>query len=482
MMGVDWQTQFFEGEGVLVGISGGADSVYLALVLSGKLHPPFLSTPLPKLRVVLYNAKYEGRAGEADDDIEFLKAFAKAEELPFIWDPIAPDYKGPTGNLEADLREWRYERMRFIARERGLHYLALGHNLNDVAETFLVMALRGSGPRGLGSLKPMRKLEGAPLLTLIRPLLSMEREEIRSELTRAGYTWKEDSMNADGLVRRNVLRHQVFPILQGLEPAAIRVIAKSAELCAQEHEAVNHWAQGILKTALMSPEPEKRILLPTQVLQENLPNLSLILRSMPTVGSLSQNEVLQISSQLWDSSPSDWLFRLPQNLPHREKAGWVYIYRGHFFVTSEADCAEALCRELERNWTSLFESPKKWRKSWRGKDSRLKVSSVKKRPKKLGICDILLPKELLKKVVFRRVKPLDKMMIKSGRSKTVRSVLQEEGIARLVRDRVQGLYLENELLWIPGVRRSESHHVSEEMIRNGEAVCLRWRPLLPVEQ
>ena len=485
-LNVDWSRFFLGGEKIMVGISGGADSLYLALILAGKLRHRLLEQQLPPLRLTLYNAKFEGRGEEAQDDVDFLRGIAEQLGAEFLWDSIPEDWQGSTTNLEADLREWRYERMIELARERGCSLIALGHNLNDVAETFLLMALRGSGPRGLGSLRPLRRLEGEPGVTLIRPLLQLTREEIRSELLAAGYTWREDSYNLDApgspnLVRRNILRHRVLPQLQELEPAVVRLLAKSAELCTVEHEAVNSWADEVLRRAVLCVEPTKRLLIPLSLLQENARKLPLILRRIPCLGTLSLNDLGAIQEAILNPVEGEWWMELAAQPPLRRSPAVVGVFRKRFFATNEQPTELALCRELERDWQALFEPPKKWKSDWVGIDSRLKIDKPKKMPKGLGKCDVAFPKHIFKEAHFRPLQNTDKIAIKSGRTKSTKSALQEAGIPVKARPFVLGLFFEDELLWIPGIRRSELYPVSEKMAEAGEVIRIRWRPLLPTE-
>jgi tRNA(Ile)-lysidine synthase len=114
--------------------------------------------------------------------------------------------------------------------------LALAHHRDDQAETFLLRALRASGPDGLAAMRGWRA-HGRGWLW--RPLLETPRAELLSHAQRAGIHWIEDPSNADTTPDRNFLRHELLPLLQRRWPHASAGFARSAGLCAEAGELLD---------------------------------------------------------------------------------------------------------------------------------------------------------------------------------------------------------------------------------------------------
>jgi tRNA(Ile)-lysidine synthase len=117
----------------------------------------------------------------------------------------------------------------FAAELRDDEILALAHHRDDQAETFLLRALRASGPDGLAAMRPWRR-HGRGWLW--RPLLALPRSELLAWAQRQGLHWVEDPGNRDSAPDRNFLRHEVLPLLQRRWPQAGAAFARSAGLSA----------------------------------------------------------------------------------------------------------------------------------------------------------------------------------------------------------------------------------------------------------
>ena len=185
------------GETVLVGVSGGADSVALLRALLALR--PALGLTLHVLHV------HHGLRPEADSEA------ALVEDLGLRWGvPVTIErvhvVAEPGESLEARGRRQRYAALAKWARALGASRVALGHTADDQAETVLMRMLEGAGPRGLAGIPPVRG-------PYIRPLIEIRRREIEAELEGAGLTWAEDPSNRDPKFLRNRIRHDVLPYL-----------------------------------------------------------------------------------------------------------------------------------------------------------------------------------------------------------------------------------------------------------------------------
>ena len=129
---------------------------------------------------------------------------------------------GPGG--EASLRAARHRLLRESARRSGATKIALGHTLDDQAETVLMRLMRGSGVEGAAAIFPV--VDGL----FVRPLLEISRREVVVYLESLGVSWREDSTNGDLRLARNRIRRELIPYLQShFNPSVVAALARSAE-------------------------------------------------------------------------------------------------------------------------------------------------------------------------------------------------------------------------------------------------------------
>ena len=199
-------------EPVLLALSGGADSVYL-------LHT--LARARPRPRVLAVHVDHRLRGAESTEDGMFCARLCARLQVPFARAEVEIDPDAP--NLEARAREARYRALADQARAAGLRTILTGHHEDDALETLLLRWMRGSALPGLAGLKPRNVLAGgtstapedeARAVTVVRPLLSMRREEVRRLLRDAGFTWREDSSNASPRFTRNRVRSELLPQIE----------------------------------------------------------------------------------------------------------------------------------------------------------------------------------------------------------------------------------------------------------------------------
>jgi tRNA(Ile)-lysidine synthase len=233
---------------VLAGVSGGADSVCLALVLN-ELGYDFAITHL--------NHGLRGR--DSDQDEEFTRRLAERLGVQFFGKVVsllrpspyplfslrpiglALRVPGGEGNLEAAGRHERKKFFQEIALEHGFTKIAVAHTRSDRVETFLLNLLRGSGSEGLVAM-------GAVSGDTIRPLIETSREEIETYLKEQNQDWRTDSTNLDQGFARNRLRHAVLPELASkFNPNLIQTLSRTVEILEAEDawmgEQANKWIE-----------------------------------------------------------------------------------------------------------------------------------------------------------------------------------------------------------------------------------------------
>ncbi len=217
-----WPAERWRDCGVVVGCSGGADSVALAITLSAlRNHPASQGAPLGFLKVVHVNHGLRGDASDGDE--QFVSELAGRLGLEFHvvrLSEIADD--------EASLRSAREAVFSDYAHSIGARYVAVGHTADDNAETMLHHLFRGTGPAGLSGIAPFRPLGSDAVL--VRPMLAARRVEIRSTLHRLGIAWREDASNTDTRYTRNWIRHELLPLVESRYPDAVPRVANAASL------------------------------------------------------------------------------------------------------------------------------------------------------------------------------------------------------------------------------------------------------------
>jgi tRNA(Ile)-lysidine synthase len=176
--------------------------------------------------------------------------------LPIYIEKITLELK-PGDSLEEKARQARYDVLKKYVKKETV--LLTAHNLNDQAETFLLQALRGAGPKGLSAM-PMQKhfSEGV----LLRPLLSFSRDALEKYARENNLQWIEDDSNVDPRFRRNFLRHDIFPLLKKYYPAVMQNVSRSARLCAEHEEIVTAMIQQdfeFIKTEVISKIDLKKL-------------------------------------------------------------------------------------------------------------------------------------------------------------------------------------------------------------------------------
>ena len=210
------------GPGLLVGVSGGRDSVALLHWLRAREG------------LVVCHVDHALRA-ESGEDARFVERLAHEWGCEFTSERVNVRAlaKQRKLSLETAAREARYEFFARTARERGVALLVLGHHADDQVETFLFNLLRGAGPGGLGGMSAESERKDG--LRVVRPLLGVWREEIDAYIAAHALTFREDASNADAAHTRNRIRHSALPALSTALGRDVRAaLWRAAELLRAE--------------------------------------------------------------------------------------------------------------------------------------------------------------------------------------------------------------------------------------------------------
>ena len=335
-------------------VSGGADSVAL-LVLMASLRASH------GFEAVVLHFDH-GIRKESADDAAFVKRLAARFGLPFHAARVkVTRRKGESIEMAA-----RRERLKFFAASmKHLHLdcIATGHQMDDVAETFLMRLKRSSGAAGLAGLKPVSFVEG---IVFIRPLLNVRGKDLRDYLKARGIAWREDSTNADTSILRNKVRHVILPFLaRELDPQIVEHICRSAsylrELSEGEARGVaRRWAletrpptDGTSVVPVMACPTDEGTLVGRRVFALSVEAAQGYEKTVAEIGSLPADCWMDAAAlkgrtlevRAWRAG--DWM--RPSGFPHRRKLQDIFVtaktppaIRHSLPVVADAETGEVL--------------------------------------------------------------------------------------------------------------------------------------------
>ncbi len=194
---------FDKKDKLLLGVSGGVDSVVLSHLIS-RYGNDF----------ALAHCNFNLRGDESDGDESFVERFAEDLGVKFYLTSFETnDFAEEMGiSIEMAARKLRYDWFEKIRSENGFDYIVVGHQLDDVLETFFLNLSRGTGIRGLSGIK-------AKTGKILRPLLFASRLEIEKYAVDNNLDFRFDSSNDDVIFKRNKVRHQILPLMEELNPS-----------------------------------------------------------------------------------------------------------------------------------------------------------------------------------------------------------------------------------------------------------------------
>ena len=269
---------------VVIGVSGGADSVSLLLAMEELVGLKKLD-----LRLVAAHYNHHLRDLESDADEDFVRQVTTERKIELVVGHAEPV---TDGNIEQKARVARYGFLSQTAEKVNAFAVLTGHTMNDQAETFLINLLRGSGPTGLCGMKPVRPLDeekrrrgeevirsecevaaenpvdtdvespllpfsSSPLL-LVRPLLTWaKRIHTEGYCRDQGVEYRYDTMNEDTAFKRVRIRKILLPLLEDFNPNIVETLARTATLMQRVPDPKPRTHEDTLEIAAlraMSPE------------------------------------------------------------------------------------------------------------------------------------------------------------------------------------------------------------------------------------
>lgn len=430
---------------IVLGISGGADSVCLLKILARWKEAWGIS-----LRAV--HVHHQLRGEEADADERFVRELCENEGIPcrvFHEDVQGMAQREKIGLEEAG-RIARYRCFATVCKDVGGGKIALAHHQDDLAETMLHHLVRGTGMAGLCSLKPVSG-------NRIRPLLCLEKEEILVYLEAAGQPWRTDSSNLEDDYTRNRIRHHVLEELKTeVNPRAVRHMAQLSEeleetravlaqvAAKKRRQYVRKSEKGMLLAEELKKEPD---LIGRQIVHDLLKEISGKQKDFTRIH-------VEAVQELWNRKVG-----ARRDLPYGMQA--IRTYDGIYLERKAEKCET---RDSEKNAGIQINVHSEGTESFQIGELTLTVSRTardfgeipEKKYTKWFDYD-----KIKNSPCVRTRRQGDYLTVNSeGGRKKLNRIFIDEKIPAEMRDRLPVVAAGSEILWIPGGRMNEKYKIT----------------------
>lgn len=225
---------FADAQVFLLAVSGGMDSMCMAdLYLRCFGAESF----------AIAHCNFHLRGEESDGDEALVTKWAGENGIRMhCVDFDTAGYASDNGlSIEMAARELRYRWFGELCREHGYDAVVVAHHADDNAETLLLNMVRGAGLKGLTGMKPVAPLPAPESIPLLRPMLTFTRKQIEGHMFAFKVPYREDSTNASVEYRRNSIRHEVFPILERMNPSYVRTLNREMTYLSDASSIVEEW-------------------------------------------------------------------------------------------------------------------------------------------------------------------------------------------------------------------------------------------------
>ena len=463
-----------QGEKVLVALSAGPDSIALMDLLN-RLKADFALD----LVVAHYHHKLRGRSADLDEKL--AKVTAQKYRLEFIPGAAAPDWhKKIRGSMEELARKMRYEFLLASADKIKADRIAVGHNANDLAESFFINLLRGSGLLGLAGMPPRRD-------KIIRPLVETTRDEIMDYLHDRGIPFRIDKSNLDRKIPRNRIRAELIPMLKTYNPKIVEALVRTSELLRKDELLMESKSREAFSKLARKNETRvsfsaTRFSAQPKAIQRRLVRHAIehLKKDLRRIGS----EHLFELERLIDSNTASFEIGLPAGI--RIRKSYDQLFLENAFASKSSGFEPVLLKPPMTKTVSISPQheievellPSEFKEFKRDQKKRKKRKSIFES----GVDqDFLAFDDFTGKLMLRASKPGDRLqpLGMKGRRK-LKEIFVDLEIPREQRAFYPVLASEKELLWVPGYGLSEKVKVrpdSKKIFRLRIKLAERGLPL-----
>lgn len=439
-----------QGEKVVLGVSGGADSIALLYSLNELIDYG--------LELIIAHLNHRLRVDEAKRDADFVKEIAKSLGLTFVYAEVDTlKYKEESQlSTEDAARQLRYK---FFDQVMSKHYatkLATAHTLDDQAETVLMRLIRGSGSKGLSGIPPVS-------INIIRPLIEISRSEIENYLNSRDIKWVEDASNVSREFLRNRIRHDLIPELESYNPQIKETLAKTADILRAEDEFITIETgkyfnevfsenRSEITGNLLKYESIDKILR-YSLLRTAIENLNTNLKNISSIHIISADDFLL-------SETASGQIELPEE---------TVIVKGYdtFLVTKKS--------EIEQEFYYSIQSPGKWSfPELEVEISLVKTQSLEENDESVAFFDPGLVKFPIEVRSFKTGDRFSPLGMQS--TKKLQDYFTDIKLPKFLRSRVPIFISDGQIMWTGGIRIDDRFKVTD---KKGEVLKMKLvRPIL----
>lgn len=437
------------GDTVVVGVSGGVDSsalLHILWTLNQHYHYGW------KLHAVHLNHRFRGE--EARRDALYAQALCESLGVTFhLFERDVSLYmkQERLGAQEAS-REIRYELFREVAEQTGATKVAVAHHADDQVETILFRLLRGTGLHGLTGIPPRRWLV-PDTIEVVRPLLPVFRSDLERYCEQAGLAPREDSSNRSRKYKRNRLRLDILPLMAEINPRYREHILELAETVKMDEAYLMEMTKTQEKQVLIERSLNKVVISRKKfqncdlALQRRL--ITLILSYLSSGIEWSSQHVKAVLNVIESDIPSAAL-DLPKQLSVKRRYDQV-----HFLLDRPSEDAGSFCYELKipgtvdvaESGVAVHASLRKTAPDWSRLSQYEAVFDADRMPGEL---------------IVRSRRPGDRIVLfGSQATKKLKELLIDAKVPKAYRDRLPVVAAGDEIVWVPGLRRSATAVVNE---------------------
>lgn len=421
------------GDTIVVGVSGGADSVCLLDVLNS-FKDEF------KLNIIIVHINHNIRGEEADYDEEYVMSLAQKYNLQIkVFSYQCEELAKQNGlGTEEMGRILRYKAFNEVAGENGK--IAVAHNINDNCETMLMNFLRGTGLKGLGGIPPVRD-------NIIRPLIAVTKAEIKAYCDENNLKYCTDSTNGDDSYTRNKMRLNIIPMLeQSVNKDISATMFRTANILRAEEEYIEKQAILAYNDCLVE---KNRVNIPKllsydKVIQRRIIRIG-FRDFLNDLHDISFNHVEAVLMLCYGDSGKS--AELPQGLRAMREHDNLYFYK-------DENNVNGFCYEIPVDKKVRIE----------GQDISVLLTKCKKNEinEKLLFNIAFDCDKIDRKLCIRSRNTGDKIYLNGiNGNKSIKKLFIELKIPRSQRDNIVMLAMDNEILWIKDYKTSDYYKASD---------------------
>lgn len=417
------------GDSVVIGVSGGADSVCLTDVLNSLKEEYSLDITL-----VHVNHNIRGREAQRDEDFVICLGEKYGNKVRVFSYQVEEMAKNEGLTVEEMGRKLRYNSFYSVAGDKGK--IAVAHNLNDNCETMLMRFFRGTGIKGLGGISASRD-------RIIRPLINTDRSEIEAYCNERGLKYCTDSTNNIEEYTRNKIRLNIIPMIKREFNENIAVtMARTAELMTDEDSFMDGLAKRAYKECEIEPKriDIDKLITYDKVIQRRIVRIGFIDYSVD-LHDISYEHVENVLSLCYKESGK--IIELPNGLRAIREHNTILFYK--------TDEKEHFNYNVEVGKKYLFNEI----------GVGIMLSQEKYEGNEKNICTISLDYDKINTNLFLRGRQTgDKISLYSG-TKTIKKLFIDEKIPLSKRDKIPLLACGNDIIWIKDMKTSSYFKATE---------------------